>query len=205
MAISPIYTSDGSPLFTSDGSPIYALDGDPAGCVIPLPGSARPSTRLAPPPNVIDPAQFPPAGLSSTPIVNQELIGLPGPVPPVSAPTAYNPLDRLSIVADVLAAFVIPSTGTPGDKALVATQAIAAALYDVAGDAPGLLLWDGAGTPSVDLTAINPIDGRRYWANLIAYPDGAFYWVLGGLGGYGLEPYWRFGGLADSTLYVAYP
>ncbi len=207
MALSRVVTSDGSPLSTLDGSPIYVTipdPGIPSGCLIPVAPPARPQARLAPPPNPVMPLQFSPAGLSETPIVGRALEAATLPHPDATVPTAYTPLDRLSIVATALSGYVIPATGTPGDKAYVALALVAEALATF-GDVVGYVRWEGTGVPPDDLTAVRTLDGIRVWANAIMYTDGAVYWVLGGLGGYGVEPYWRFGGLVDPELYVPYP
>lgn len=207
MALSRLVTSDGSPLETSDGSPIYVTTDDPipSGCVIPLAAPARPAVRLAPPPNPVDPLQFSSAGLADLPILSRALQDLRPPMPEADSPTAYAPLDRLAYVQTALAAFVVPGTGTPGEKAFAALELIVAGIWAGAGDPIGFLTWTGSGTPPEDFTAVRQSDGIRYWSNAVVYSDGAFYWVLGGLGGYGLEAYWRFGGLTDPGLYVPYP
>lgn len=204
MAYSFVVTSDGSFLLTADGSYIVVADsGGAAGCLVPLPGAAQ--IRTPPPPNPVQPLQFTPGGLLAIPITILEQVGDRIPVPPADAATAYDPIDRLSVVETVLAGMVYDTALTWGCQALQATHDVVVALRAAYTEQPGYLEWEFPDPPVGDATTcVRTSDGRRVWANVVAYPDGSFYWILGGLGGYGLEPYWVFGGLADPALYV-YP
>lgn len=201
MSYSYLMTIDGSFLVTVDhASIVIQADQVSDGDVVPNPPSAV--IGDPPPPNAITPAQFSPSGLITVPLTLIEQLPARIPLRPADAATSYSPIDRLSLVEAVLAAIAYPA-GTIGCQAMAAVEAVAAASQLAYADDAGYLLWEFAELPAWDGYTCVRGDGRRYWANVIAYPDGAFYWILGGLGGYGLEAYWVFGGLADPTLYVA--
>lgn len=180
---------------------VLDASGTPTGCLAPNPPPARPITSRQPPPNSISPAQFPPAGLLAIPLTLAEQLPDRIPSPPPTAPTAYTPTDRLTAIQTVLAGFPYNPAQSLGCQAFSAVQAAVDLLRSAYGDDVGYLRWEYGDDPAWDghTCLLGPV---RYWANLVAYSDGSFYWILGGLGGYGLEPYWVFGGMADPAFYV---
>ncbi len=174
-----------------------------SGCVVPNPASAV--VGEPPPTNPITPAQSSPAGLIAIPLTLLEQLPARIPLRPSDAATAYDPVDHLAVVETVLAGMVYDPALSVGCQALQAVEDVVTAIRAAFTEQPGYLAWEFVAPPEGDTTTcVRAADGRRVWANIVAYPDGAFYWILGGLGGYGLEAYWVFGGLADPALYV-YP